>query len=65
MQVSYSNALPQRLCFIGVIIFKLLLTTNSKELDDAVFNKGFNRLIIQIEVNDEFYYSYLLKKLKH
>ena len=39
MQVSYSNALPQRLCFIGVIIFKLLLKTNIKELDDGLFNK--------------------------
>ena len=39
MQVLYSNALPRRLCFIGVIIFKLLLKTNMKELGDGLFNK--------------------------
>ena len=66
MQVLYSNALPQRLCFFGGIIFKLLLKTNRKELDDGLFNKlGVDRLIIAIEVDDEFYNSYLFKKLKY
>jgi hypothetical protein len=47
-------------------LFKLLFKTNSRELDDSLLNKlRVKRPIIPIEVDDEFYNSYLFSKRKH
>ena len=47
-------------------LFKLLFKTNSRELDDSLLNKlGVQRPIIPIEVDDEFYNSFLFSKRKH